>query len=478
MNTKHSTLNLTRRNFFKDCGVGTGKIALASLLAGGTNAGVSGADVSLAGHVRPHHTPAAKAVIHLFMAGAPSQLELFNEKPLLKELEGQPLPDSVLGDQRYAFIQANAGVLGPQFKFGKHGKSGQEISEALPHLHTIADEICIFRAVRTDQFNHAPAQLFFNTGFGQPGRPSVGSWAMYALGAETKELPAYVVMNTGSGLSGGAGLYSSGFLPTVNTGVLFRNQGPPILNVSTPDGLAEESQQATFNLINKLNKTQLEKYQDPEIQTRIASFEMAAKLQVSAPELMDLSQESQETLDLYGCKPEQASFARACLLARRMVQRGVRYINIFHSGWDAHSNVKGNCTSNCTKTDQASAALVKDLKRTGLLQDTLVVWGGEFGRTPMVEQNPTLGRSNGRDHHPQAYTMWMAGGSMKPGYSMGKTDDFGFHPTEDSVHVHDIQATILHQLGLDHERLTYHHAGRDFRLTDVHGQAITQAMGV
>ncbi len=477
--TNNPLLQLTRRTFLQDCGVGTGKVALASLLSTSTYAKKSWAEgqgKTLSGQVKPHHQPQVKAVIHLFMAGAPSQLELFTEKPLLKELEGQPLPDSILGDQRYAFIQANAGVLGPQFKFGKYGEGGQEISEALPHLQTIADDICMFRAVHTDQFNHAPGQIFFNTGFGQPGRPSIGSWAMYALGADTQNLPAYVVMNTGGGLSGGAGLYSSGFLPTVNTGVMFRNQGAPILNVDTPKGVSNQGQKNTFNVLKSLNEQQYEKLNDPEIQTRISSFEMAARLQVSAPELMDLRQETQETLDLYGCKPEQASFARACLLARRMVQRGVRYINIFNSGWDAHSDVKGNSSSNCTKTDQASAALVKDLKRLGLLDRTLVVWGGEFGRTPMVEQNPTLGRSNGRDHHPQAYTMWMAGGNMKPGFSMGQTDDFGFHPTEDAVHVHDIQATILHQLGLNHEKLTYHHAGRDFRLTDVHGQVISKAM--
>jgi len=477
--SENPLLQLTRRTFLSNCGVGTGKFALASLLGGSLASQQASAHVDgkeLPGNVQPHHKQQVKAVIHLFMAGAPSQLELFTEKPLLKELEGQPLPDSILGDQRYAFIQANAGVLGPQFKFGRHGDSGQEISEALPHLHTIADDICMFRAVHTDQFNHAPAQLFFNTGFGQPGRPSIGSWAMYALGAETQDLPAYVVMNTGSGLSGGAGLYSSGFLPTVNTGVMFRNQGAPILNVTTPAGITDQSQQKAFAVLRELNEQQYNKLNDPEIQTRISSFEMAARLQVSAPELMELKSETQETLDLYGCKPEQASFARACLLARRMVQRGVRYINIFHSGWDAHSNVKGNCSSNCTKTDQASTALVKDLKRLGLLDSTLVVWGGEFGRTPMIEQNPTLGRSKGRDHHPQAYTMWMAGGSMKSGFSMGQTDDFGFHPTDESVHVHDIQATILHQMGLDHEKLTYHHAGRDFRLTDVHGKVITKAM--
>ncbi len=291
-----------------------------------------------------------------------------------------------------------------------------------------------------------------NTGFGQPGRPSIGSWVKYALGAETSNLPAYVVMNTGGGVSGGAGLYSSGFLPTVYTGVPFRSSGPPILNIETPAGISDSTQQATFDLIKRLNQQQLEVIQDPEISTRIASYEMAARLQLSAPELIDLKQETQETLDLYGCDPTQPSFARACLLARRMVQRGVRFINIFHSGWDAHSNVKGNTKNNAGKTDQGSAALIKDLKRLGLLDETLVIWGGEFGRTPMIEQNPTLGRNMGRDHHPQAYTMWMAGGGLKRGFHMGATDEFGFHPTEDTVHVHDIQATILATLGLDHQR--------------------------
>ncbi|MBT4845023.1 MAG: DUF1501 domain-containing protein, partial [Planctomycetaceae bacterium] len=278
------------------------------------------------------------------------------------------------------------------------------------------------------------------------------------------------------GVSGGAGLYSSGFLPTVYTGISFRGKGPPILNVETPAGISDSAQQATFDLIKRLNQHQLAVIQDPEISTRIASYEMAARLQLSAPELIDLTQETQETLDLYGCDPTKPSFARACLLARRMVQRGVRFINIFHSGWDAHSDVAGNTKNNTGKTDQGSAALVKDLKRLGLLDETLVIWGGEFGRTPMIEQNPTLGRKMGRDHHPQAYTMWMAGGGIKRGYHMGVTDEFGFHPTEDAVHIHDIQATILATLGLDHERLTYHHAGRDFRLTDVHGEVIKQAL--
>jgi hypothetical protein len=475
MTTPVNTANqLSRRHFLGECGVGTGKIALASLLAG--PALLSAKEKPRPSHVRPHFPASVKAVIHLFMAGAPSQLELFNERPLLTKLEGKPLPDSILGDQRYAFIQANAGVLGPRFAFARHGESGQLISEALPQLATIADDICLLNAVHTDQFNHAPGQIFFNTGFGQPGRPSIGSWAMYALGAETENLPAYIVMNTGGGLSGGSSLYSSGFLPTVNTGIQFRSQGEPLLNVESPGGISREAEAETFRLIQKLNRKRLLTVQDPEIATRIASYEMAARLQLSAPELTDLSSENQETLDLYGCDPARASFARACLLARRMVQRGVRYINIFHSGWDAHTDVAGNVKNNAGKTDRGSAALVKDLKRLGMLDDTLVIWGGEFGRTPMVETNPTLGRSKGRDHHPQAYSLWMAGGSIKPGLSIGKTDDFGFHPTEDAVHVHDVQATILQQLGLDHERLTYHHAGRDFRLTDVYGQVIQKIL--
>jgi len=475
MNRSADTANqLSRRHFLGECGVGTGKIALASLLAG--PASLAAKEQLPRGHIRRHFPASVKAVIHLFMAGAPSQLELFNERPLLAKLEGKPLPDSILGDQRYAFIQAKAGVLGPRFAFSRHGKSGQLISEALPQLATIADEICLLNAVHTDQFNHAPGQIFFNTGFGQPGRPSIGSWAMYALGAETENLPAYIVMNTGGGLSGGSALYSSGFLPTVNTGVQFRSQGEPLLNVQSPAGISREAEADTFRLIQKLNRKRLLAVQDPEIATRIASYEMAARLQLSAPELTNLADETSETLELYGCDPGKASFARACLLARRMVQRGVRYINVFHSGWDAHSDVAGNVKKNTAATDQGSAALVKDLKRLGMLNETLVIWGGEFGRTPMVETNPTLGRSKGRDHHPQAYSLWMAGGSIKPGLSIGKTDDFGFHPTEDAVHVHDLQATILQQLGLDHERLTYHHAGRDFRLTDVYGKVIQKIL--
>ena len=464
---------LARRQFLQDCGIGIGKIAAAGLLANGMSRSATGATQDkLLAPKQPHFNPTAKAVIHLFMAGAPSQLELFDEKPTLSKLEGQPLPKSIIGDQRYAFIQSDAAVMGPRFKFAKYGKSGISLGSPMAPLGAVVDDLCFIKSVTTDQFNHAPAQLFFNSGSSQPGRPCLGSWALYGLGAETEDLPAFVVMNTGAGLSGGTSLWSSGFLPTHYTGVRFRNGQTPILNVKTPEKFSAEVQQDTFDLISKLNKQRLGVVGDPEISTRMSSFEMAARLQTSAPDLMDLSDETKETIELYGCDPAKASFSRACLLARRMVQRGVRFINIYHSGWDAHSDVEGSTKSKCKETVQGCAALIQDLKRTGLLDSTLVIWGGEFGRTPMVETNPTLSRKAGRDHHPQAFTMWMAGGGIKAGMTYGETDEFGFHIVDKKVHVHDLQATILHTMGFDHERLTYHHAGRDFRLTDVHGNVV------
>lgn len=469
----------SRRHFLRDCGVGLGKIALAGLLTDSFRTAasqiISAPSNPLAPRL-PHFAPNAKRVIHLFMAGAPSQLELFDHKPELTKLEGKPLPESVIRGQRYAFIRPDAAVLGPRFKFSRHGQSGTELSEALPHLSQIVDDICLVKSVRTDQFNHAPAQIFFNTGFSQPGRPSLGSWVLYGLGCETQDLPAFVVMSTGGGISGGSANWASGFLPTTYTGIRFRNQGDPILNVSSPAGIDAQLQNESIALMGALNRQQLDQVRDPEIATRIASYEMAFRLQTSAPELMNLRSESKETLELYGCDPDKPSFARACLLARRMIERGVRFINIYHEGWDAHSDVSGNVKSNCAATDRASAALVHDLKQRGLLKDTLVVWGGEFGRTPMVETNPSLGRSLGRDHHPQAYTMWLAGGGIKPGLTYGKTDDLGFHVVENPVHVHDLQATLLHCLGFDHEKLTFHHAGRDFRLTDIHGTVVKEIL--
>ena len=341
-------------------------------------------------------------------------------------------------------------------------------------LAKVVDDIAIIRSMHTDQFNHAPGQIFFNTGFAQPGRPCLGSWLSYGLGAETSNLPAFVVLSTGGGISGGSALWSAGFMPGKYAGVRFRNSGDPILNVSRPEGVDARLQRDSIDLIGALNRRRLEVENDPEIATRIDSYEMAYRLQASAPELMDLKSESAETLKLYGADPAKPSYARACLLARRMIERGVRCVNIYHSGWDAHSNVAGNVTNNARTTDQASAALITDLKRRGLLEDTLVIWGGEFGRTPMVESNPTLNRSQGRDHHPQAFSLWMAGGGVKGGVTLGATDELGFHITDRPVHIHDLQATILHLLGLDHERLTFHHGGRDYRLTDVHGKLIRE----
>jgi hypothetical protein len=468
--------HITRRHFFHECGVGVGKIALAGLLTDTLTGRSAAAPADPLSPRQPHFTAKAKRVIHLFMAGAPSQLDLFDYKPQLAKLEGKPLPPSIIGGQRYAFIRPDAAVLGPRFKFAKYGKCGAELSEMLPHLAKVVDDVCIVKSVHTDQFNHAPAQIFFNTGFAQPGRPSLGSWVLYGLGSITRDLPAFVVMSTGSGISGGSANWSSGFLPTIYTGVRLRNQGDPILNASSPSGVDPRLQRDSFDLIGSLNKRRLETEGDPEIATRIASYEMAFRLQTSAPELMDLRQETKATLDMYGADPDKPSFARACLLARRLIERGVRFINIYHEGWDAHSDVSGNHKKNCGDTDRASAALVKDLKQRGLLDDTLVIWGGEFGRTPMVETNPALGRSLGRDHHPQAFTMWLAGGGVKSGLTYGGSDDLGFHVVENPVHVHDVQATILHLLGFDHEKLTYRHAGRDFRLTDVHGQVVTDLL--
>ncbi|MFK7817635.1 MAG: DUF1501 domain-containing protein [Planctomycetaceae bacterium] len=460
----------TRRQLFKDCGVGVGKIALASLMAGQVSrAEETAQSVSPTAPRQTHFAPKVKRVIYLFQAGAPSQLELFDNKPKLRQFEGKPIPESVRKGQRYAFIQPNAAVLGPRFKFSKHGDSGAELSEMLPHTASIVDDIAIVKSVHTDLFNHAPAQLFVNTGFGLPGRPAMGSWLSYGIGSEANDLPSFVVLKSGGSLSGGAAMWSSGFLPGVHQGVPFRNSGDPILHVANPKGIDMQAQRDSLDLIRKLNSQQLNAVGDQEIATRINAYEMAYRMQSRAPELMDMSDETPETFELYGAKPggNSGSFANCCLLARRLAERGVRFIQLYHAGWDHHSNVEGGVRGQAKQTDQASAALIKDLKQRGLLEDTLVVWGGEFGRTPMVESSAALGRSMGRDHHPQAFTMWFAGGGIKPGVTLGKTDELGFNIVENPVHVHDVQATILHLLGLDHERLTYKFRGLDFRLTGV-----------
>ncbi len=473
----------TRRHFFQDCGVGVGKIALASLLAdSGSNLFGASSPASLSADPispKPTHFPGkAKRVIYLFMAGAPSQLELFDYKPKLTELAGKPIPPSVIGGQRYAFIQPDAATLGPCFNFNQHGQSGAEISDVLPHLAKVVDDIAIVRSMTTDKFNHSPAQLFVNTGNGVPGRPSMGSWLSYGLGSEANDLPSFVVLKSGGSLSGGASMWSNGFLPSTHQGVPFREGGDAILHTSNPAGLDVQSQRESIDLIRNLNEQHASTAGDPEIATRINAYEMAYRMQSRAPELMDYSSESQATLDLYGAKPgdPKAAFANNVLLARRLAERGSRFIQVYHSGWDHHSQVEKGITSQARLTDQASAALIMDLKQRGMLEDTLVVWGGEFGRTPMVEASAALGRSQGRDHHPQAFSMWMAGGGIKPGIQYGKTDELGFNIVENPVHVHDLQATILHCLGIDHNRLIYRRNGLDFKLTGVEKHSAVKAL--
>ncbi|MDZ4860218.1 MAG: DUF1501 domain-containing protein [Candidatus Hydrogenedentes bacterium] len=461
----------TRRQFFRDCGVGVGKIALASLMCGGASASVNPLAVK-----QPHFAAKAKRVIYLFMAGAPSQLDLFDYKPTLVKYDGQPIPPDIVKDQRYAFIQRDAGLLASRFKFAKHGQSGAELSEILPHLAGVADDICLIKSMHTSQFNHAPAQILMNTGSPQLGRPSMGSWVAYGLGNEASDLPGFVVLSTGEGVSGGVHCWGCGFMPTVYQGVPFRSQGDAILNVANPEGIDEKTQRDSLDLINDLNRRRLESIGDPEIETRISNYELAYRMQSSAPELMDISKESPDTLAMYGAEPGKASFANNCLLARRLLERGVRFVNVYHGGWDHHSDVAGGLRGQCGATDQGSAALLKDLKQRGMLEDTLVIWGGEFGRTPMVESSAALGRSMGRDHHPQAFTMWLAGAGVKTGQTIGATDDLGFHIAERPIHVHDLQATILHLLGMEHTELTYRFKGRDFRLTDVSGTIVNEIL--
>jgi len=462
---------ITRRWFFEQCGVGLGAIALGQLFRSNGWAAPTVATNPLAPKQSP--LPAkAKRVIFLFMAGAPSHLELFDYKPELAKWNGKLPPSDLLKNYRAAFINPNSTLLGPKFKFAKHGQSGAELSELLPHLATVVDDIAIVKSMHTDAFNHAPGQILMNTGTQQFGRPSMGAWVTYGLGSESSDLPAFVVFSSGSkGTSGGASNWGSGFLPSVYQGVLFRSSGDPVLFLSNPKGINAEVQRDSLDTIKNLNQKHLSVVGDPEIATRINSFEMAYRMQTSAPELMDISKESKETLEMYGAEPGKMSFANNCLLARRLIERGVRFVELFHEAWDQHGNLVADLKKNCHNTDQATAALVKDLKQRGLLDDTLVIWGGEFGRTPMVQ-----GGDDGRDHHPNCFTMWMTGGGIKPGITLGESDEFGFNATTDKVHVHDLHATILHLLGFDHTKLTYRFQGRDFRLTDVFGEVVTKLL--
>ena len=464
----------TRRHFLGQTGIGLGAIALQSLLQEELRAAPVKIDPANAMLPRrAPYTPKAQRVIYLFMAGGPSQLELFEDKPKLRELSGQAPPPSMLSGKRFAFLKGTETLLGNTRKFGTYGECGMPLSELLPHHRSIVDEVCWLRGMTTDVFNHGPAKLFMNTGFQAPGRPSFGSWVTYGLGSEARDLPGFVVLQSGPrGPRGGASLWSSGFLPTAFQGVPFRGKGDPILHLQSPDGLTRDRERRFHDAVTALNRDRFEATGDPEILTRINAYETAFQMQASAPELMNLSQETSTTLDAYGADPGKPSFARNCILARRMIERGVRFVQLYHTNWDSHGGPGENLNDDFEKVvkdvDQASAALVLDLKQRGLLEDTLVVWGGEFGRTPMGEVRATIGR----DHHVDAFTLWVAGGGVKAGHIHGSTDELGFGPQEGKVHVHDLHATLLHLLGFDHEQLTYRTQGRDYRLTDVHGHIV------
>ena len=472
--------DITRRHFFRNCAVGVGSIALASLFAEQLAASPSQQDAKH-GARGQHHKPRAKNVIYLFMAGGPSQLELFDYKPKLVELSGKPIPQSMIEGKRFAFMDSSfkerTTLLGSRRKFAQHGNHGAWVSELFPHQAKIVDDIAIVKTVATDVFNHAPAKLFMNTGSIQFGRPSMGAWVTYGIGSESKDLPGFVVLQSGPrGPRGGAVNWGSGFLPTIHQGVPFRSSGDPIVNLSSPAGFTAAHQRDTIDAVNALNAKHLAATGDAEIQTRIGQYEMAYRMQTSAPELTQLSGESKETMELYGADPSKPSFANNCLLARRLVERGVRFVQLYHTNWDSHGGpgetLEKDFEARCKEVDQASAALVLDLKQRGLLEDTLVIWGGEFGRTPMGENRT----STGRNHHIECGTMWFAGGGTKAGVVVGETDELGFAPVEDRCHVHDIHATILHLLGIEHTRLTYRFQGRDFRLTDVHGKLLPKLL--
>ncbi|MBV8817027.1 MAG: DUF1501 domain-containing protein [Acidobacteriaceae bacterium] len=460
---------ITRRHFFANTGLfGIGSAALASVL----NQNLLSAPIN-----GLHHPAKAKSVIFLFQAGGPSQLDLYDFKPKLNQYDGEPISEDIVKGERFAFIKGTPRLLGSPHTFRKFGGSGSEVSNLLPHLSTIVDDIAFVKSVNTTQFNHAPAQIFMNTGHQIPGRPSMGSWLSYGIGSENKNLPAFVVLLSGkSQPDGGKSCWSSGFLPTVHQGVELRRQGEPVLYITNPEGVSAETRRRSLDLIGDLNRTHLADTGDPEIATRIASYELAYRMQTSVPELADLSSEPAHIHEMYGTEPGKSSFANNCLLARRLVERGVRFVQLFHRGWDTHGNagtedIVNKLSALCRDTDRASTALIQDLKQRGLLDSTIVVWGGEFGRTPMNEAR-SGSKFLGRDHHPRAFTMWLAGGGIKSGTTVGSTDELGYNIASDPVSVYDLQATMLHLLGIDHTRLTYRFQGRDFRLTDVHGEVV------
>jgi hypothetical protein len=473
---------MTRRHFFEKSGFGIGALALTSLLNDKLFAATQAKDSRSPLAPRPPQFPAkATNIIYLFMAGAPSQLDLFDHKPKLKQFNGDRIPEDFIKGERFAFIKGVPRLLGSPYEFKRFGKSGAEISSLLPHLSTVADEIAIVRSLHTEQFNHAPGQIFMNCGSRIIGRPSMGSWITYGLGSANSDLPGFVVLVSGENQpDGGKSCWGSGFLPTVYQGVEFRSKGDPVLFLSNPEGVNSQDRRRTLDALKDLNTAHLQQQGDPEIATRIESFEMSYRMQTSVPELIDISKESASTHEMYGTEPGKASFANNCLLARRLVERGTRFVQLYHRGWDTHGNsgdadIVSGLGKLCRATDQAAGALLKDLKQRGLLDSTLVVWGGEFGRTPMNEERGGS-RFLGRDHHPRAFTMWLAGGGIKPGVTIGATDELGYNIVEDPISVHDLHATILHLMGLDHTKLTYRFQGREFRLTDVHGEIVRKLL--
>ncbi|MCA9175701.1 MAG: DUF1501 domain-containing protein [Planctomycetales bacterium] len=467
-----------RRQFLANVAGGLGAVALASLLR----------DDRVLGSESPitHFAPRAKRCIYLFMEGGPSQMDLFDPKPKLNQLDGQPMPESLLKEIKFAFIQKEAArLMGSPRVFQRHGQCGMDLSDLLPHLRDCVDDIALVRSMHCDQFNHLPGQLMMLSGSALQGRPTLGSWLSYGLGSESQDLPSYVVLTTlGRGLPGGASSWSSGFLPSQYAGTLFRNQGSPVLNLENPAGITPPAQARSLQAINDLNRLRYGALGNPEVASRIEAYELAFRMQRTAPELLDLSGESQATLEEYGVTREPAndksgfesSYARNCLLARRMIERGVRFVTLFLSTWDHHSNLDSGLARYTRISDQPVAALLKDLKRRGLLDDTLVVWGGEFGRTPLGENRVNFKQVTGRDHHPYSFSMWLAGGGVRGGQVIGETDEIGWGVAKDPVHVHDLHATILHLFGLDHEQLTYRFQGRDFRLTDIAGNVVTRLL--
>jgi len=475
---------LARREFLRHTGLGIGSIALASLLAEEADAKrqatpkpQSTAKPQAANPLAaksPHFTPRARRIIYLHMVGAPSQLDLFDYKPVLVQNNGKPCPKHLIEGERFAFLPKNPRLLGTPFKFSKHGESGQEMSELLPHLAKHADDIAVVKSLHTEEFNHGPAQVFMMTGFGRQGRPSLGSWLTYGLGSASRDLPAFVVLVTGLTGGGGSSLWGPGFLPSVYQGVRFRTKGEPVLFVTNPKGIDRKARGRIVDDIRRLNRLQYDDIGDPEIATRIASYELAYRMQSSVPELMDTAGEPKHIHEMYGIEPGKPSFANNCLLARRLIERGVRVVQLFDQGWDHHGGIKKRLTAKCQQTDQPIAALLADLKQRGLLEETLVVFGGEFGRTPMLQGDRASGA--GRDHHKDAFTLWLAGGGVKPGVTIGQTDDLGYHVVKDKLHVNDLHATLLHLLGLDHTKLTYKFQGRRYRLTDVGGKVVEKLL--